>query len=225
MLLWHHPSRGEKLQDGEMHDVDHEPDPLPDPNQESPAPLGETTDGFLTRRRLVIGGLGIGVLFLVAMGGLAGYLAYSNKDRADRWVNHASLLQENLDSLEAELKERTDDLNQRTEDLNAMASKVQLAETAIARSEADVRSLEQRQRRLANEKAQVEDARAELAVQTAALEDVASAYVDCNSGLLELLNYIVVDDYASVNAVAPSVDADCAYANDSLSGYLALYGG
>ena len=184
-----------------------------------------STRHFLSRRRLIISGLCLAVFMLVAAGGVAGYLAHTNKQRADQWADHAFLLQEDLDSLEEELEERTGDLNQRTEDLNAMASKVQQAETAITRSEADVRSLEKRQRRLANEKAQVEDARAELAVQTGALEDVASAYIDCKSGLIELLNYILADDYATANAIVASVDGDCAYADDSLSGYLARYGG
>ena len=208
-----------------MQDVNHEPEPALDVDQEPTAPAEPATRRVLTRRWLIVSGLCLGVFLLVAAGGMAGYLAHSNKQRADQWADHASLLQEDLDSLEAELGARTDDLNQRTEDLNAMASKVQQAETAIARSEADVRSLERRQRRLANEKAQVEDARAELAVQTGALEDVASAYIDCKSGLIELLNYILADDYATANAVVASVDSDCAYADDSLSGYLARYGG
>jgi septal ring factor EnvC (AmiA/AmiB activator) len=206
-----------------MRDVNHDPDPVLGVDQE---PAAEpSTRRFLSRRRLIISGLCLAVFMLVAAGGVAGYLAHSNKQRADQWADHAFLLQENLGSLEAELEERTGDLNQRTEDLNAMASKVQEAETAITRSEADVRSLEKRQRRLANEKAQVEDARAELAVQTGALEDVASAYIDCKSGLIELLNYILADDYATANAIVASVDGDCAHADDSLSGYLARYGG
>jgi TolA-binding protein len=208
---------------GEMHG-DTQPEPVLENDPESGA-QPEPTRRILTRRRLLIGGISVALISLVVVGGLAGYLAYSNKDKADRWMEHASLLQENLNSLEAELEERTDDLNQRTDDLNAMAAKVQQAETAITRSEADVRSLERRQRRLANEKAQVEDARAELAVQTAALEDVASAYVDCNAGLIEFLNYVVADDYITANAIAASVNADCTLAEDSLSSYLVRYGG
>ncbi len=222
---WRGWTRGEKLDEGEMRDVDYEPDAAPDGDQEQGASDEPATRHILTRRRLLFSGLGLGVFLLVVAGGVAGYLAHTNKQRADQWADHAFLLQENLDSLEEELEERTGDLNERTDDLNAMASKVQQAETAIARSEADVRSLEKRQRRLANEKAQVEDARAELAVQTGSLEDVASAYIDCKSGLIELLNYILADDYATANAVVASVDGDCAYADDSLSGYLARYGG
>jgi septal ring factor EnvC (AmiA/AmiB activator) len=207
-----------------MQDDKHPGNPGPDDEREPAGPADSSERRLFTRRRLVVGGLALGVLLLVVAGGTAGYVAHTNKQRADRWVEHASLLQKNVDSLETELAERTDDLNQRTEDLNGMAAKVQLAETAIARSEADVRSLEKRQRRLANEKAQVEDARAALAVQTSALEDVATAYVGCNSGLVELLNYVLADDFTSANAVVASVDADCANASDSLSGYLALYG-
>jgi septal ring factor EnvC (AmiA/AmiB activator) len=185
-----------------------------EPARPSPAP----------RRRRIVVGLLLGFILLAGAGATAGYLAFVNKDRADDWEARALELDRNVAELEAALLERTDQLNARTEELNAMSAKVLDAEEAIGRSEADVRSLERRQRQLANEKAQVEDARAALEVQTDAIANVASAFITCKEGLVELLNYVLAEDYATASAVYPRIDGYCDTADNALNGYLARHG-
>jgi septal ring factor EnvC (AmiA/AmiB activator) len=181
-------------------------------------------------RRWLVGLLAICFLLLAAAAGAAGYLAWENKTLADRWEARADELESNLSSLNTVLVERSEALNERTEELNRMAAKVRQAERTITRSEADVRALERRQRELADEKAQVEDARAqltlereELADRALALRGVADALVTCNSGLVELVNYVLADDFASADAIYASTNADCRAAEDELSAYNAAY--
>lgn len=176
------------------------------------------------RRRLLIGAITLAIVLVVAGVGAAGYLAWENGARADRWEGRAAELEINVESLNDVLLERSDALNERTEELNSMAAKVQVAEQTIARSEADVRSLERRQRRLANEKAQVEDARAALALEADALGTVASAFITCKSGLDEYLGYVLAGNGGAANAVAGRVSSDCGAAESELSSYLARYG-
>ena len=164
------------------------------------------------------------LLLLVGVASVAGYWAYENRERADRWEARADELEGSVASLNELLGERSGALNERTQDLNAMAVKVKQAEESIARSEADVRSLERRQRQLANEKAQVEDARAQLALERDALGDVVTAAVACNAGMNELLGYVLDDDFASADAVYPEIDNDCRQADSELSSYLSVYG-
>lgn len=179
---------------------------------------------FAARPRLVIAALAAGFLLLGVAGGVAGYLAWTNRERADDWAARAGQLERAVESLNAVLVERTGDLNERTEELNSMAAKVRRAERAISRSESDVRALERRQRQLANEKARVEDARAAVTSEAAAIEDVANAFITCNDGLVELLNYVLAEDYGSADAAYPRVDGDCEEAEGELSAYLAAYG-
>ena len=136
----------------------------------------------------------------------------------------------NVSSLNEVLVERSEALNERTEELNAMAATVRRADRAIARSEADVRALERRQRELADEKAQVEDARAQLALEreevadrALALSGVADALVTCNNGLVQLVNYVLAEDFAAADAIYESTNADCQAADDELSAYNAAY--
>lgn len=176
------------------------------------------------RKRLIVAGIVLAFLLLAVAGAGAGYLAFTNEERADRWQARAAVLDENVEALSEVVLERTEDLNERTEELNGMAAKVQRAETAIARSEADVRALERRQRRLADEKAQVEDARARLAVEREALSDVASSFVSCKDGLVELLNYFAIDDFYAADAAYGRVASDCENAEQTLASYAATYG-
>jgi hypothetical protein len=155
---------------------------------------------------------------------LTGYLAWTNYDRADRWERRASTLERNVRSLNDLLVVRSAGLNARTREVNAMAAKVKSARRALLRSEADVATLARRQRELANEKAQVEDARAQLAAETTALEDVASAFIDCKDGLIDVLGYIADDEYYLANAYYDEVSADCSSAEDALATYHASYG-
>ena len=182
-----------------------------------PAPSGR-------RRPLLIGALAVVFLLLAAAGAVAGYVAWENRERADRWEARADELEGNMRSLNEILVERSDALNERTEELNAMAATVRRAERAISRSEADVRSLEARQRQLANEKAQVEDARAALAAEAEALEEVASAFITCKNGLVELLNSVLEEDFVTASNISDRVDRQCQTAEGELSAYLAAYG-
>lgn len=185
---------------------------------------GQAGPGRSRRRHVLVAGLVLVFAVLVTAGATAGYLAWTNKSRADDWQARAELLEGNVEALDEVVLARTEDLNERTEELNRMAAKVQQAERAIARSEQDVRSLERRQRRLASEKAEVEDARAVLALEAEAIEDVASAYIDCKNGLTELLNYVLAEDYATAGTIVERVDADCVAAEGTLESYLAAYG-
>lgn len=170
--------------------------------------------------RLLVGILAAGLLFALAG---SGYLAYSNKDRADRWERRTVALERNVDELNGLLVERTNTLNARTRELNRMAITVKSQQRALERSEADVSSLSERQRALAAEKAAVEDSRAQLAVQASALGDVADAFVDCKDDLVELLGYVLRDDYFSADAVIDRVIGDCQYAESALSSYNSAY--
>jgi septal ring factor EnvC (AmiA/AmiB activator) len=181
-------------------------------------------------RRLVPAAVALAVFLLAAAAGVAGYLAWESKSRADRWEARAGELERNVSSLNEVLVERSEALNERTEELNAMAATVRRAERAVSRSEADVRALERRQRELADEKAQVEDARAQLALQREELADralalrgVADALVTCNSGLVQLVNYVLAEDFAAADAIYEGTNADCQAAEDELSAYNAAY--
>jgi chromosome segregation ATPase len=176
------------------------------------------------RRGVLIAALVLAFLLLAGAGGTAGYLAWENRERADRWEARADELEGNVQSLNAILVERSEALNERTEELNAMAAKVRDAERAIGRSEADVRTLEMRQRQLANEKAQVEDARAALAAEAESLEDVASAFITCKNGLVELLNHVLEEDFATASSISDRVDGQCQTAENELSDYMAAHG-
>lgn len=178
----------------------------------------------LSRRRVTIAALVVGLLVVAGAIGVLGYLAWTNHDRAGRWQERAATLERNAAALNTLLIERSETLNERTRELNAMAAKVQESQRALRRSESDVATLARRQRELANEKAQVEDARAALAAQASELEDVAAAYVDCKDGLIDLLGYLANEDYASANTAADAVSADCEYADDALAGYLSSHG-
>jgi septal ring factor EnvC (AmiA/AmiB activator) len=189
---------------------------------DEPAPVRPRDDGSARRLRRALVALAIGAVAALAA---VAFVAWSNYDRADRWERRAVRLQHNADELNTLLIDRSDRLNARTRELNAMALKVTEAENSIVRSEADVSALEQRQRELANEKAQVEDERAAMAEERDAITGVASAYIACKKGLVDLLQYVANDDYASANSYADSVDSDCSDADSSLQSYLAAYGG
>lgn len=199
------------------------PDPVPlAPGAWQPAPVAASVALAPARRWATIV---LAVVLCLALGalGVSGYLAWSNKERADLWQVRADALERNVDKLNGVLVERSDVLNARTRELNRMASKVGKQQTALRRSEADVASLAQRQRALAAEKAKVEDSRAALAVQADAIETVASAFIDCKDGLFELLDYILADDYYDASAISDRVFSDCGYAESTLSTYNANY--
>ena len=178
----------------------------------------------MRRRRLKIAALVSSYLLLAGAAAGAAYVAWVNGDRADDWQARAETLEKNVAALNAVLVERSGALNARTRELNTMAGKVREAQRALRRSEADVADLARRQRELANEKAQVEDERSALSAEADALQAVASAYIDCKSGLVDLLGYVADDDWATVDLFLDGVSADCTRAEDSLSVYLARYG-
>jgi septal ring factor EnvC (AmiA/AmiB activator) len=154
----------------------------------------------------------------------AAYLAYDNLNRAEDWEARAFRLERNTEQLNGLLAERSTQLNERTRELNRIAGKVTRQQNALAESESDVQTLSQRQRELAAEKAAVEDDRATLAVQAAALEDVADALVRCNGGLFQLFGYLVEGNQASADTIVDSVSADCAAAESQFAEYRFRYG-
>lgn len=159
---------------------------------------------------------------IVASG--AAYLAYDNLNRAEDWEARAFRLERNTEQLNGLLSERSTQLNERTRELNRIAAKVTRQQNALAESESDVQTLSARQRALAAEKAAVEDSRANLAVQAAALENVADALVACNGGLFQLFGFLVEGDQASADAIVDSVSVDCAAAESRFSEYRFRYG-
>jgi uncharacterized protein HemX len=152
------------------------------------------------------------------------YVAWDNKNRAERWEERAFGLERNTEQLNGLLVERSTQLNERTRELNTLAGKVTRQQNALARSESDVETLSDRQRELAAEKAAVEDSRAELALQSTALEGVADSLVVCNAGLFELFGYVVAGDRAKADAVADDVSADCQLAESRFAQYRFRYG-
>lgn len=168
---------------------------------------------------------GVGFVLVAALAGavMGGNIAHTNKARADRWASRAHELDRQVGVLNSVVLSRTQSLDARTRELNRMAIKVRNQQSALKRSQADVAGLSRRQRELANEKAQVEDARAQLAVQASAVEDVAQAFIDCKSGLLELLSYVLDEQYLSAQSLAGRVGSDCRYAESLLADYNASY--
>jgi hypothetical protein len=164
-----------------------------------------------SRKLLIAAVITLAVLLLVTAAG-ASYLAFVNRERADRWETRANALEEDLGGLEGQL-------NQRTSLANDLAGKVQELQRAVTRSEGDVRGLERRQRKLANEKAQVEDQRAGLVLQAATLQTVAQTYSECSGGLSELLQAVVYEDYGWINANADQIIATCNAAEGEFTDY------
>ena len=161
----------------------------------------------------------IGAVLIIAAGvSLLGLLAWTNYERANRWEQRAAQLDRNVTALNDIVIERSEQLNARTRELNEMAETVTRSQRALDRSEDDLAQLSERQRELANEKAQLEDAQA-------ALQQAASAFATCKGGLIELIGYVVQDDYASANYYVDQVDANCNYADQAFSDYLTRYGG
>jgi hypothetical protein len=162
------------------------------------------------------------VAVVVAAG--SAYIAWDNRNRASDWEARAFRLERNTEQLNGLLVERSTQLNERTRELNTIAGKVTRQQNALARSESDVETLSDRQRELAAEKAAVEDSRAELALQSAALERVADALVQCNQGLFQLFGYVVSGDGGAADAIVDGVSADCRLAESRFAQYRFRYG-
>jgi TolA-binding protein len=174
-------------------------------------------------RTWLVVAIAVASLAVVAASG-ASYVAYDNKNRADDWEARAFRLERNTEQLNGLLVERSTQLNERTSELNKLARTVERQQSALTRSESDVESLTRRQQQLAAEKAAVEDERATLQLQASTLDVVASAFVDCKDGLVQLLNYVLAEDFASAGAIVDGVSSDCDLAEASLSDYRARYG-
>jgi hypothetical protein len=198
-------------------------EPEPEATSRPAFPREPATPQRPLRRRWPLLLAAVVVLLVVAALSTTGYLAYSNKSRADRWEARSLALERNVDELNVVLVERSNALDARTRELNRIARTVKAQQRALRRSEADVSSLSSRQRALAAEKAAVEDSRAGLAIQASSLEDVADGFVDCKDGLVDLLGYILDEDYFSANAVIGGVADDCQYAESALSSYNSIY--
>ena len=180
------------------------------------APLGNAAGGAAHRRRATRIAIVLAVAAPTAAAGAASWVAFTNKDRADRWEARSSQLQSNVYALNALVIRRTALLNARGAQLNVMARKVTRAQNALSRSEGDVASLEVRQRQLANEKAQLEDERA-------ALTEVASAFITCKGDLENVIQAVGNSDYAWIETYADTIDSECSSADSSLQSFLAAY--
>lgn len=196
-----------------------------------PLAAAATPTGGKGRRRLWQALAACVLLALLVAGGLAGYVARTNRDRADAWQRVADELAAQNAGLKDVLEERTEQLNLRTGDLNDMALKVEDLQAALQRSEGDVRSLERRQRQLAAEKAAIEDERAQLAVaqdalleEQAALQDVVAAMADCNVQVTEAYNALLNDDFL-LDLEVDEANRACDAAYDAWDTYNAAYGG
>ena len=165
----------------------------------------------------------IALAFAFALAGV-GWLAYTNKTRADDWEARAFRLERNTEQLNGLLVERSTLLNERTREVNQIAKRFARQNTALTRSESDVETLTDRQRQLAAEKAALEDSRASLAIQATALDGVANELVACNDGLFELLGHMAQGNQAAVSALIDGVAADCDSAEQSFAEYRARYG-
>lgn len=167
----------------------------------------------ITARQSALAGV---MVALVACVGVAAWIAYTNKTRADRWQARSGALQRNVTALNGIVVRRTVLLNARARQLNDLAGKVQQSQSALSQSEGDVQNLEGRQRALANEKAQLEDERS-------ALTQVASAYITCKSDLENVIQAIANSDYGWIDANGGTAQSDCASADSSLQGFLGSY--
>jgi uncharacterized coiled-coil protein SlyX len=176
-----------------------------------------------SRRRLLLVGLAAAAALLLLALVASTYLAFTNKSRADDWEGRTRVLERHIDGLNGLLVERSNLLDARTRELNRMASTVERQQSALDRSEADVSTLEQRQRELANEKAQLEDSRAQLRLQASRLEEVAGTLLECKDGLIQLLGYIVAQNYGAADAIIGGVGDDCRSAEQGIAAYNATY--
>lgn len=158
----------------------------------------------------------LAMVALASAAGVAAWIAFTNKSRADRWQARSVELQHNVDALNGVVVRRTALLNARVAQLNVMARKVTEAQGELTRSEGDVQSLEARQRELANEKAQLEDERS-------ALTQVANAFITCKGDLENALQAIGDSDWSWIDTYGPTVRGDCDDADSSLQGFLSAY--
>ena len=214
---WTPPPSGHRALSERLSGAEPEPRP-PRPPVARPQPRAPSRG-----RGPLIAAILVAVALALALAGVA-YLAYSNKTRADDWEAIAFRLERNTEQLNGLLTERSTQLSERTQELNRLAATVTRQQNALTRSESDVESLSQRQRELAAEKAAVEDSRAALSIQSTALEAVATAFVDCKDGLVELLGYVIEENNAAASQIVAGVGADCSAAEAGLAGYRARYG-
>lgn len=168
----------------------------------------------------------IAILLLAALvaAGLLLALSVRNGNRADDWRRRSDDQAATIRSLQTVLETRSSQLNFRIRQVNKLTASIRRSQNALRRSESDVSSLASRQRELADEKAQVEDERSQLQVEAGVLEGIAAQFQDCSTGLVDLLTYVLREDYASASAIADSVVAECNAADDGLSAYQAQYG-
>ena len=120
--------------------------------------------------------------------------------------------------------QRTQALNRRTTQVNKLADRLRDTRTALRRSEGYVSTLACRQRELANEKARVEDERRQLQSQQAALETVATDFLSCNNGLVDVLSAVLDEDWDWVLYYGRSRLASCTDASESLDSYQRRFG-
>ena len=160
---------------------------------------------------------------LAAVGAL-GWATKTNNDRAERWRQRTIAAEEVVEGQRIVIGQRSQELNRRTTQVNRLAAKLRATRAALQRSEGDVSSLSRRQRELANEKARVEDERRQLQAQQAALTTVASAFIDCNEGLFDVLDAVLDEDWSWVSLYVRDRLSPCSDAEARLDSYLERFG-
>lgn len=178
------------------------------------------TDRWWRTRPLVL----VAVAVVVAAVGALTFAVKTNRDRAEDWRQRAIAAEEIVEGQRVVIGQRSQALNRRTLQVNRLAEKLRTTRTALRRSEGDVTSLARRQRELANEKARVEDERRQLQAQQAALELVASDFIDCNDGLFDVLGAVLDEDWTWVSIYVRSRLSSCTDASSSLDVYRSQFG-
>jgi septal ring factor EnvC (AmiA/AmiB activator) len=165
--------------------------------------------------------IGWATLAVVVLGGfgLLAVAVHQNRDRAEGWRQRAIGAEEIVEGQRVVIAQRSRELNRRTTQVNALTEKVRATRTALRRSEGDVSELARRQRALANEKARVEDERRQLEAQQAALTGVASDFLACNNGLVDVLGAVLDEDWSWVSIYGRSRLSSCTEASASLDSY------
>ena len=173
------------------------------------------------RRRIAWATLTVAALCVF---GLLALALKQNRDRAEGWRQRAIAAAEIVEGQRVVIGQRSRALNQRTTQVNTLTAKVRTTRTALRRSEGDVTQLARRQRQLANEKARVEDQRRQLEAQQAALTGVASGFLACNNGLVDVLGAVLDENWSWVSIYGRSRLSSCTEASASLDSYRQRFG-
>ena len=158
-------------------------------------------------------------LAVVAIVGAAAIFASREHDSAQRNAASAALWRGRAGTVQATL------LATRKQ-LDAARAQIGDTNTRLRGAQRSIRRLEGRQRTLVNEKDQIADQRlaleqeqARLQAQSASLLTVANAFIDCSTGMSQLVQALAANDFAWAAANSPSITSHCDSANAALDAY------